>query len=263
MAAKRDYGTFAKAAPRLLTPLVAQLGYSHLRGATYARTRQDWIEGFFLQTSAYGSGDFCVNIGISVPQLDVLWQSEPDSDGLGLCIYDRVGPSGLGEHWYAASDLAELQSSVEEVAAGLHLAQTWFIDIRSMADIAMLYRSRNNVSMQEEDSHLRILPNANYGFLLLLAGDKPGAREWLSWTLARLEADVAAGEARFERRKPGKEALEYHEIAVRQMKAVRAALSNESSQSSTNGLATRRRSACACGRVPQWCNHWSSDSPLR
>ena len=224
MAAKRDYGTFSKAAPRLLTPLVTPMGYRQLRGATYARNRQDWIEGFYLQMSAYGSGDFCVNIGISIPPLDALWQSEPDGDGLSLSIYDRVGPCGLDEHWYCASDTAELQSSIKEVAAGLHLVETWFTGIKSIADIAALYRSRNNVSMQDEDSHLFVLSNANYGFLLLLAGDKTGAREWLTWSLAQIEADVAKNEADFARRKPGKEALGYYEDDVRQMQAIRAAL---------------------------------------
>jgi Domain of unknown function (DUF4304) len=227
MATKRDYGTFSKAAPRLLTPLAAQLGYKQLSGTTYSRNRQNWTEGFFLQASGYGSGDFCVNIGISVPQLDGLWQCETDSDALSLLIGERLTPTSMGEHWFAASDLSELQSSVQEVAGALLLAEKWFTDIKSIADIANLYRSKNNVSMQEEeDCHLYVLPNANYGLLLLLAGEKLEAREWLSWSLAQLEGEVAENEVGFSRRKPGKEALGYHEIALRQMNAVRVALRN-------------------------------------
>jgi len=62
MSVRRDYGTFSNAAARLLKPMVAPLGYSQIKGAAFGRQRDGWIEGFFLQQSAWGGGDFYVNI---------------------------------------------------------------------------------------------------------------------------------------------------------------------------------------------------------
>ena len=222
---KRDYGTLAKAAPRLLTPIAEPLGFRQLMGASYTRSRGDWIDCFFLQSSVYGSGDFCVNLGVWVPKLDGLRQNEPTDRNLSLVVSERLTPLGAGgDHWFEAANLVGLKSSIETVGQGLRLAETWFSRVNSLADVASLYRATNTVSKKVDSAHSHVLANTTYGFLLLLAGDAAEARDWLSFALSQHEAIVAEEEATFARRKPGKQALAFYEIHVRQRNAVRAAL---------------------------------------
>src|SRR5512138_2845907 len=107
MALKRDYGSFAKASTRMLSPHVDSLGYRLWYGGGFGREKACWVEGFFLQQSQWGSGDFCVNVGIHVPGLEELCALDREDRNFRLLIAWRLSDSAAesgGDHWYHAKN---------------------------------------------------------------------------------------------------------------------------------------------------------------
>lgn len=180
MAAKRDYGSFAKASQRMLAPLVSPYGYAHLGQGFFARRKNGWMEGFGLQQTQYGDGSFCINMGIDVPALDERWL-RPDTAPRGLLIRFRLSERGVdqGDCWLPAGNKEELNQSLVRLASWLPLAEPWFAKLATMSDVAQLYRSRTNlVELGQNPWHLQ-LQAANYGFLLAEAGEDVTAKLWL------------------------------------------------------------------------------------
>jgi hypothetical protein len=181
MAVKRDYGSFAKASTRMLAPQVESLGYSPWYGGGFGREKAGWVEGFFLEQSQWGSGDFCVNLGIHVPGLEDLWALDREERYFGLVIAWRLSDAATehgGDQWYHAKNKAQLENSLKVVAATLARADTWFHQFRSFTDVVEQYRVRSGLpSIPIGD-----LPGVgvlNYGLLLLLANAKEEAARWL------------------------------------------------------------------------------------
>ncbi|WP_426212739.1 hypothetical protein [Massilia sp. TWP1-3-3] len=160
MAVDRDYGNFSKVASRLLKPLVEPLGYHQIKGAAFGRLRDGWIEGFFLQQSGWGGGDFWVNAGLSVPKLDDLWQNDPSTRSFGLILGARLDRQGIshGAESYPAENEIKLSASLERVARDLKAADSWFAKFQSLDEVAVEYKLHNGGA----------IANINSGFLLLL-----------------------------------------------------------------------------------------------
>jgi hypothetical protein len=181
MAVKRDYGSFSKASSRLLAPLVESLGYRPWYEGGFGREKAGWVEGFFLQQAQYGTGEFCVNVGIHVPTLDELWMADPVKRSFGLLIAWRLSDSATehgGERWYHAKDRQQLQQSIETVAATLAMADSWFKQFQSFTGVVEQYRTRSNLP-RTPAGDLPLVNALNYGLLLLLADARQESSRWL------------------------------------------------------------------------------------
>lgn len=216
MTSRRDYGTFSKTAPRLLKPMVEQLGYQQLDGVVFGRRRDGWIETFFLQQSVHGTGDFVVPVGLSVPNMDDLWQKEATSKSFGLIISKRLGSHGLdgGYELYPATNKIELVASLEQVASDLKSMNPWFATFDSMVDVAAKYKKIGHGP----------LGAINYGFLLILAGQTKEAKVKLEYALEQWQKIVLEEDPYLERKQPGKESLSFHALNVHRLTVVEAAL---------------------------------------
>lgn len=216
MAVKRDYGAFSKAAPKHLKPLITNLDFQQTTGANFLRKRESWEEGFYLQQSGYGSGNFWVEIGLSVPGMDTYWQTDPTEKSFGFIVGDRLGnyTDRFHSETYEAEGLATLQASVELVAQHLQSAEAWFAQFTSLSDIASYYSKRNRGEIAA----------CNTGYLLLLAGNPGEARIKLEYAKSKLQLAIAENAASFKKRKPGKETLSYYELDIHRLKCVEAAL---------------------------------------
>lgn len=227
MTVHRDYGNFSKTASRLLKPLVSQHGYSQFAGASFSRNRQEWLEGFFLQQTQWGGGHFWVNIGIDVPGLNDLWLNS-SAKSFGLLIGERLDNQGVdhGAAPYPASNAAELDASIKQVVEDLPSAESWFAQFRSLSDVAERYRYVNNVMPIGNNNQNACIGVLNYGFLLLLSSRITEAKEWLQEAYGLSKQVVSDDEARFKKRRPGKEALQYHEFNLQRLRAAESALRN-------------------------------------
>jgi hypothetical protein len=210
MTDRRDYGTFSRTAPRLLKPMVAPSGYQQLDGVAFGRQRDGWIETFFLRQSAYGSGDFSAEVGLSVPDMDDLWQEEPGSRSLGLIVWDTRGMSGL----YPAADKSELIASLERVAIDLKSMDSWFAKFKGLTEIAAEY----------ERTAQGPLAAINLGFLLILAGQASRAKAMLEYAQQEWDFIVSSEDPYLTRKRPGKDALKYHALNVHRLAVVEDAL---------------------------------------
>jgi Domain of unknown function (DUF4304) len=217
MAVLRDYGNFSKAAARLLKPMIEPLGYRQIKGAAFGRQRDGWIEGFFLQQSAWGGGHFYVNVGLNVPALDDFWQTEEVDRSFGLMLGARLGGRGVehGAESYPAENKVELTSSLESVVGNLTFADTWFAKFRTIKDVATKYKVHSGGA----------IGNINYGCLLLLAGQASEAKKKLEIALRQCQKIVKEENPYLQRKKPGKEALSFYALDVHRLKVVEAALS--------------------------------------
>lgn len=180
MAVKRDYGNFSKAVQKILPPLVVPHGYEHSSKGFFARKRAGWHEGFFLQQTQWGGGEFCINIGIEIPSLNARWLAE-DTNDHGLFISFRLSERGAdqGDCWLPAENKQQLTESLELVASWLPLVEPWYAQFVSISDVARVYRSRTNLVEPGENNWYLQLMAANYGFLLAEAGEATEARRWL------------------------------------------------------------------------------------
>lgn len=180
MAVRRDYGSFAKASKRLLAPQIESLGYSLGQGG-FVREKSGWVEGFFLQQSQWGSGDFCVNIGINVPALYEYWSLDCSDRDFGLLIAWRLSDSARedgAQRWYHAKNKEQLEKSMGLVAIALSKADSWFHQFQSFSDVVESYRVREGIpnTPSGELNAVRVL---NYGLLLLVDDSKDEAARWL------------------------------------------------------------------------------------
>lgn len=225
MAVKRDYGSFAKATQKMLAPLVGQQGYEHIGHGMFARRKAGWIEAFGLQQTQYGDGSFCINMGIAVPALDKRWLAEESHTGLLIAF--RLSERGAdgGDRWLPAADKAELTQSLEHVASWLPLAEPWFAQLKSLSDVARVYRDRNNLPRPGKDDWFMQLIAANYGFLLAEAGEYAEAKIWLREAehLMALPVYHAPGGMHHTKVK-GARLQKPSEDEIRQLQAVRASL---------------------------------------
>jgi hypothetical protein len=177
MAVQRDYGSFAKASARLLSPQVRPLGYRPRHGGEFAREKSGWVEAFFLQQSQWGSGNFCVNIGIDVPALNEFY----DDRNFGLLIGWRLSDAATehgGERWYRAKDSVQLQNNLKLVADALAKAEPWFHQFDSFSNVVEQYRVRSGLP-EVPAGDLRVVCALNYGLLLLLDHERAKAAQWL------------------------------------------------------------------------------------
>lgn len=136
MAVKRDYGSLSKACARLLPPLVKHLGYTAYSGSCFYRDRGPLRDVFGFQQSQWGSGSFCVHLGIGVPSAERFWEKE-DSE-VGRIVGDRLQPDGsfrTGDHWWDAENKDELTSSLRGVVHSLELANSWLQSFKSIDDV--------------------------------------------------------------------------------------------------------------------------------
>ncbi len=181
MAVRRDYGSFVKASKRLLAPQIESLGYRIGQRGEFVREKSGWVEGFFLQQSQWGSGDFFVNIGINVPALYEYWSLDHSDRDFGLLIAWRLSDSGREDgvdSRYQAKNKEQLENSIGLVAIALTKADSWFHQFHSVSDVVESYRVREglpNIPSAELNS-LRIL---NYGLLLLIDDSRDEAARWL------------------------------------------------------------------------------------
>jgi hypothetical protein len=220
-----DYGSFSKAGPRLLKPAMEKLQFKQLSGVAFARDRGQWIDGIMLHQSAYGRGDFCVDVGIDVPALDDLRMTAPADRHFGLLIWGRLGPDGVDdESWFPASDKVELEASMREVESYLPAAEAWYRKFLSLEDIVAEYLTRSDLTHVEENEHLSTVAITNYGLLLQLAGHLSESRRWLKIARAQWAFVVRENLRRFDKRKPGKEALSFHQSHLERLRAVEAVL---------------------------------------
>jgi len=182
MAVKRDYGSFAKASARFLAPLVEPLCYRPWSGCSFNREKSGWVEGFGLQQSQWGGGNFCVNIGINVPGLEEVWALNPPR-GHGLLIAWRLSDAATedgGERWYRARNKEQLENNLRIVAETLARADCWFQQFQTFSDVVEQYRVRSGLPTVPTGG-LQGVSVTNYGILLLLAGDKQHAATWLQF----------------------------------------------------------------------------------
>lgn len=178
---KRDYGSFATASTRWLAPQIASLGFIPWTGGAFGRDRGLWVEGLFLQQSQWGSGDFCVNVGIHVPKLQDYFASENDRPYFGLLIAWRLSdsaPDFQGERWFHAKDKQQLHANLEIVSETLKRADSWFRRFTSFSDVVELYRVQSRLPVSPSPD-LPLITVLNFGLLSLLNGDNDQAREWL------------------------------------------------------------------------------------
>jgi hypothetical protein len=183
MPVKRDYGSFARASTQLLVPQVESLGYRPWHGGGFGRQKAGWVEGFFLQQSQWGSGDFCVNLGIHVPGVEDLWALDRKDRHFGLLIAWRLSEAATehgAEQWYHAKNKEQLENNLKVVAATLAKADGWFHQFRSFSDVVEQYRVRSGLPSVPVDD-LRVVAVLNYGLLLLLADAKHDAAQWLRY----------------------------------------------------------------------------------
>jgi hypothetical protein len=216
MTDRHDYGTFSRTAPRLLKPMVAPSGYQQLDGVAFGRQRDGWMESFFLQQSAYGSGDFVVEVGLSVPAMDDLWQNEPADRSFGLFVSARLannGPNG-GYDLYPAANKIELIASLERVAKDLKSMDSWLAKFDTMTAIAAEY----------EKTAQGPLAAINLGFLLILAGQTSRAKAMLEYAQQEWDFIVSSEDPYLTRKRPGKDALKYHALNVHRLAVVEDAL---------------------------------------
>jgi hypothetical protein len=181
MAVKRDYGSFAKASARLLAPQVEPLGYRPWYGGGFGREKSGWVEGFFLQQSQWGSGDFCVTLGIHVPDHEEIWALDRVNRVFGLLIAWRLSDVGTehgGDRWYHAKNKEQLQNNMSLVAASLAKADSWFQQFSSFSDVVEQYRVRSGLP-RVPMGELRFVCVLNYGILLFLDNAKQEAASWL------------------------------------------------------------------------------------
>lgn len=181
MALKRDYGSFSKASTRFLTPQVESLGYRPWYGGGFGREKAGWVEGFFLQQSQWGSGNFCVNVGIHVPGLEELWALEREDRSFGLLIAWRLSDSATedgGDRWYHAKNKEQLENTLKVIALTLARADGWFHQFRSFSDVVEQYRIRTGLPTAPAGD-VWVTGVLNYGLLLLLADRKQEAAQWL------------------------------------------------------------------------------------
>lgn len=215
MAVHRDYGNFSKAASRFLIPMVEHLGYQQIKGAAFGRERDDWIEGFFLQQSAWGGGGFWVNAGICVPKLDDLWQNDPSTRTFGLILGARLDHQGIhhGAESFLADNKIKLKASIECVARNLEFADAWFSKFQSLNDVATEYKLSKGGA----------IANINCGFLLLLAGRVIEGKKKLEMARRTWQKIVLEEDPHLQRKRPGKESLSIHALNVHRLTVIEAA----------------------------------------
>jgi hypothetical protein len=217
MTVRRDYGTFSKAAGRLLKPMVEPLAYQQIDGVAFGRQRGGWMEAFFLQQNAFGTGDFTVSVGLYVPGLDDLWQEEARSRSVGLIISTSLHnelPSDASAGSYTAADKSELIKSLTRVSCDLRFIESWFSSFTSMSDIAAAYTSRTKGPVAA----------IQYGFLLILAGQLEEARSALEYAQRKWQMIVREEDPYLQRQRPGKESLSFYALRVHRLKVVEDAL---------------------------------------
>jgi hypothetical protein len=184
MAVKRDYGSFAKASTRLLAPQVESLGFRPWHGGGFGREKPGWVEGFFLQQTQWGTGNFCVNIGVDVPGLNELYELDRDQRHFGLLIAWRLSDGASehgGERWYHAKNKEQLENNLRVVAATLAKANGWFGQFRSFLDVVEQYHLRSGLPSAPTGDP-GVIKALNYGLLLNLAERKQEAARWLRFT---------------------------------------------------------------------------------
>lgn len=179
MSKSRDYGSFSNACERLFSPMIAPLGWESMGGIKFNRPHTQWADALFLQQSQWGSGKFSATLGIHVPMLATLWQSSPT---FGVIVGGRLSEKGVGnDRWLPAENKAELVSSLSMFASFLSTAMPWFEQFRDVSDIASFYKAESGLG-EQPTSHPDVsnhLAWANYGMLLVIAGNKAEASPWL------------------------------------------------------------------------------------
>ena len=219
-----DYGSFAKATTRLLSPRVAGLGYRSIAPAWFARDGEDRVEGFFLSRGRFSS-DFAVCVGIHLPRLADLWQNASASP-LSLVVAGWLAQQGVdhrGER-YKAANLAELTASLDAVARALPAADDWYARLKSVDDIVAEYGRKNGLESPGGNDPRMLLGIINYGFLLRAANRPAEARPWLDEAQAFCREAVAADDASAAKRRPGRQVREIHRINRLRLSVVEAAL---------------------------------------
>ncbi len=228
MAVKRDYGSFARATETSLPPLVGPLGYEHLGHGLFGRRREKWIEGFNLQQSHGGDGDFSVNLGIHVPGLSRWWQNAEQDETGGFVIWSRLSERGAdrGDMWLPAATKLELTESLAKVAALLPEVNSWFSRFGSLAHIAEGFLKRSNLIEVGKNDRKQQLSAANYGFLLAESGQKAEAVKWLreAERLMALPVFYAKDGALLHEKQPGARLSKPSAEDIRQLEIVRSAL---------------------------------------
>jgi len=170
--------------------MISHLGFEPVGGASFARERNGYRDGLFFEQSSWGSGEFWMTVGFDVPALDTLLHREPS---FSLMLARRVSDSGVdgSDCWLGARDRDELVASLSMFAGYLEGCMRYFDEVRCVADLASAYALQEGFgdAPPEQVTHLEQLGVANYGLLLVLAGDVEKGRLWIEASSASMKAE--------------------------------------------------------------------------
>jgi hypothetical protein len=179
MMIERDYASFSKLAGRLMRPVAAALDFTRVTDTIYVREHGAVVHAIFLQTTRTGGDAFWVDYGVMVPTLGVPWWPVSALKDCGLLVNKTLFHPGKGQG-YDCSTKAALEDSIKKIHADLvAFAVPWFESLLRLEDVAAAYYDRWSLTALGGNIQLKRSGVMHYGLLLVLLGDKAGARAWM------------------------------------------------------------------------------------
>jgi hypothetical protein len=177
-----------KRVERLATDgLLAELGpagFVELEPGVIVRLRNGWREGMFVQTSSPRSNQMiCIKAGVDVPEA-VRSVSDGALPPFGVACGGAVSDRGIGQGdmWLRAETAEDVRAAVSKVLSLLKENAGWFKQFRDVRDVAQaVFESRSLLPLGQND-YWKQLAVFHYARMLLAAGDRPGAVDWLRET---------------------------------------------------------------------------------
>lgn len=176
-----------KRVERLVTDgLLAKLrpiGFAETESGVIVRLRDGWREGMFVQTSSPRLNQMvCIKAGVDVPEAVI--STSDTGAAFGIACGGAVSERGIGQGdmWLRAETTDDIALAVDRVLALLKENAGWFERFRDVRDVAQAFFESRSLLPLGQNDYWKQLAVFHYARMLLAAGDRAGAIDWLRET---------------------------------------------------------------------------------
>lgn len=167
---------------RLLSEL-APSGFFELELGVIVRARGALREGLFLQMSSPRSQQtVCATAGIDVP--GAARSAESPQPHFGATVGGRLSERGIGygDLWLRVETADDVALAADRVLSLLNENAGWFEQFREIRDVAQAYFESHSLLPLGKNDYWKQLAVFHYARMMLAAGDRAVAIEWLQET---------------------------------------------------------------------------------
>lgn len=158
-------------------------GYARLSDVALTRDRGAWRDVVFVQLSSPRAQSICATAGVDVPVARE-YATGTSTETVSIAVGGRLSERGInvGDMWLPAETREQVEAAAHHLASTCLQQESWFGQFHSLLDVIEAYFRQSGLQPLGCNEYWKQVFLFNYASMLLAAGRRAEAEEWLGET---------------------------------------------------------------------------------